>query len=686
MKFGPKLFLILTGLIVTLVVVASYGAKLVVERAFIPISEHAIDGAASVILGAIADRDRRSQLVIRPLVNDARIKAGLTARAGLADPEGLGGATPEEKVQNADDYFGSFMDEYWIDESDEGPQQNLLVLVGADGTLAYGESGDTKRLDLDKDVIDHRQLSTLLGATSATRPARMLWSGARLRSDLPIVPGLEKGLYLASATPVIYRSSGVGGDEMVGVAMVATDRIGLERVGAVGSDAVFIDKGAAIDSTFRLDGPGSDRTAALEKAAADWLATKPPTKGPAIPILLGNERFYAKALDFTGLVQGPVSAGLFYSRAREDKIQSDALQSILWAGGLFTLLSMAIAVALSRNLSRPINELSDAALKVAGGDLKVLVPATRKDELGDLARRFNQMVQGLRERALAKDALGRYLSREMADDVVMGGKGISLQGERRELTILFCDVAGFTTISEKLEPEELVGLLNQYLDAMVKVLITQGAYVDKFEGDAIMAFWNAPRHAADHAVHACHAIIEMRSAAKAISAKWKAEGKPEFGVRYGLNTGVAIVGNMGATDKINYTAIGDNVNLASRLEGANKQYGTEMMIAEETYEHARDHIEARELDMLKVKGKLRPVRVYELMARKGELTPQQTKVREGFTAGLRLYRERRFEEARVLFEAAADDGPSQTFAERCREFIAQPPPADWDGTYEMQTK
>jgi adenylate cyclase len=441
------------------------------------------------------------------------------------------------------------------------------------------------------------------------------------------------------------------------------------------------------ESTFGLHDGGVERTPQLEAAAVAWLTANSSVDGGAVQMDLAGSPYYAIPFKPAGaLSPGPVSAGLFYSRATELATTSRARTELEVIGAVLALFAVVAAVALSRGLSRPIAEISAAAGKVAAGDLKVSVRADRSDELGNLARRFNEMVQGLRERELARDALGHYLSPEMAADLMKADGKVSIQGLRRELTILFCDVAGFTTISEQLEPEALVTLLNRYLDQMVKVLIKHGAYVDKFEGDAIMAFWNAPRAAADHAVRGCLAILEMRAAALALSVEWKASGIPEFGVRYGLHTGIAIVGNIGATDKLNYTAIGDNVNLASRLEGANKQYGTQLLISEGTYEGARDRIEAREVDVVKVKGKAKPVRVYELLAVKGQLTPEQTKARDRFEAGLKLYRAQRFVEAKAIFDSAATDGPSRTFAERCRRFAEQAPGPDWDGTYEMETK
>lgn len=684
MKFGPKIFLVLGAVIFVLIAQGVVLSSRRLGSAYEQQSRDAIDTASGVIAATLSERKSRSQLLVRALTQDARVRAGLTTRAGGEDPQHLGGGTPEERRKNADDYFDSFLDEYWVEDSDGLPEQDFLLLVGKDGTIAYGESGDAKRERLDDTVMGQRQVGKLVGALADQDKARMLWSGPRLRTEVPPIPGLHSGVYFAAASRVAYAASGIGGDESVGIAILGTHRLGLERVIPTGADAVFVDGDQTIESTFGMRDAGS--APELERAAAAWLHQNKASDAGLVAISLGDARYYAQPLQLDGLVKGPVAAGVFFSRAREQQAV-DAAGFDQARNGLFAaLLALGVAVFFARGLARPISEISAAAVKVAAGDLKVSVPANRKDQLGDLARRFNEMVQGLRERALAKDALGRYLSPEMAQDVVSGQGSITLTGQKRELTILFCDVAGFTTISEKLEPEALVALLNQYLDQMVKVLISHGAYVDKFEGDAIMAFWNAPRATADHAAHACLAILEMRAAARALSAQWKAQGQPEFGVRYGLNTGVAIVGNMGATDKVNYTAIGDNVNLGSRLEGANKQYGTELMIAGETYEQAKEKIEARELDMLKVKGKLIPVRVYELMARKGELTAEQVKLREGFAEGLKLYRARQFKEALARFEAAAGDGPSRTFSERCRHFLDQPPEADWDGTYEMETK
>ncbi len=680
MRFGPKIFLVLVGLILTLVLITTGVASDQLGKTYAQTSFAAMQGAADVVRATLLDQDRRLHLLLRPLVNDARIRGRLSARNGLGQED----ATELRQIGN--DYFGSWMDEYLAVDRDHLPEQDLLLLIGKDGSVAWGSAGDVKQFELTDEVLGNQQVSKLIHSIpEGSDAARMLWSGPRLRTRAPIIPGLEHGLYFAEVNHVTYHTPGTGSDELAGVAVVASHRVDLTPLAAVGVDALFVDHGMVVESTFGRHDAGVEVTARLEAAAMAWLTEQADGGRPEV-VLAGVPHFAQAFEPGAYLTPGPVSAGLFYSRERELDTVSAVRRTQAQLGGLLVLLAVASAVVLSRGLSKPIAQIAAAAGRVAGGDLQTEVPPLGRDELGDLARRFNQMVKGLREREIARGALSQYLSPEMAADLLKGEGKATLQGRRRELTILFCDVAGFTTISEQLEPEALVTMLNQYLDLMVKVLIKHGAYVDKFEGDAIMAFWNAPRDSENHAASACQAILQMRAAAVALSAEWKAGGQVAFTVRYGLHTGVAIVGNIGATDKLNYTAIGDNVNLASRLEGANKQYGTALLISETTREAAREEIEVRELDVVKVKGKARPVKIFELLAARGELTPEQARVRNRFEAGLKLYRERRFAEAREQFLAEKADAPSSIFAERCARFLEQPPGPEWDGTYEMVTK
>ena len=212
---------------------------------------------------------------------------------------------------------------------------------------------------------------------------------------------------------------------------------------------------------------------------------------------------------------------------------------------------------------------------------------------------------------------------------------LKMGGERKVLTAFFSDVAGFSTISEKLSPEELVELLNHYLTEMTDITLKYEGTVDKFGGDAIIAFFGAPVPFEDHARRACLVSIEMQKRLEELRAEWRKEGKHELFVRIGLNTGPMVVGNMGSKNRMDYTMMGDSVNLAARLEGVNKQYGTYTMISEFTYEQARDFIEVRELDRIRVVGKKEPVKIYELLGKKGEMDEKVREILPTFNDGLK---------------------------------------------------
>lgn len=299
----------------------------------------------------------------------------------------------------------------------------------------------------------------------------------------------------------------------------------------------------------------------------------------------------------------------------------------------------------------------------------------------------------LRERnqkTLIRDAFGQYLSPKVVNILVKDPSRLKLGGERREMTAYFSDVAGFSTISEQLTPEELVALLNEYLTAMCDIISEYEGTVDKFEGDAIIAFWGAPLTQPDHARRACLAAIDMQRFMIDYRARLKAEGRPVLHVRMGMNTGDMLIGNMGSAQRMDYTMMGDAVNLAARLEGANKFYGTYSMISETTYAQVADAVEVRELDLIRVVGRREPVRVYELLERKGALAADRQALVEGYAAALEHYRAQRFEEAlagfRRVLDLDPDDGPSLTYSDRCQTFIETPPGADWDGVYQLTGK
>jgi adenylate cyclase len=256
--------------------------------------------------------------------------------------------------------------------------------------------------------------------------------------------------------------------------------------------------------------------------------------------------------------------------------------------------------------------------------------------------------------------------------------------------VIFTDLAGFSTISERLSPEKLHDLLTRYFREMMDILLTENATLDKFIGDAIMVYFGCPVADVTHPLRACRSALRMQDRLRELNADWKPLGYPPLSMRIGINTGSVVAGNMGTESIFNYTILGDNVNLASRLEGVNKEYGTATIISEDTYRKVADRVSARELDRVRVKGKSAPVAIYQLAALAGELAPSAAGLFSTYADGLRSYRERRWSEAEEAFTAILardpDDGPSAIMKMRSDEYGRNPPPDDWDGVYTMLHK
>jgi adenylate cyclase len=256
--------------------------------------------------------------------------------------------------------------------------------------------------------------------------------------------------------------------------------------------------------------------------------------------------------------------------------------------------------------------------------------------------------------------------------------------------VLFSDIRGFTTISERLDAEHLVALLNEYLTPMTNLVFKYDGTLDKYMGDAIMAIFGAPVAHPNHPVLACRTALDMMSALKELQAGWNERGLPALEIGIGINTGPMSVGNMGSEVRFDYTVMGDNVNLGSRLEGTNKQYGTHIIISEYTYEAAKAEVYARELDSVRVKGKREPVRIFELLGY-GEPTEKERALIDYFAEGLSLYKDQRWDDAidrfnRLREEIAPDDHTSRLYIQRCETMKENPPPEDWDGVFTMNTK
>jgi adenylate cyclase len=292
-----------------------------------------------------------------------------------------------------------------------------------------------------------------------------------------------------------------------------------------------------------------------------------------------------------------------------------------------------------------------------------------------------------------KQAFQHYVSPEVVDQMLKTVDNVKLGGERKHLTALFADIRGFTKFSEQMPPEDLVAFLNEYFSEMTKIVLDYGGTVDKYIGDAIMAFYGAPVAQADHAVRACKTAVEMNLHLKELHVRWEARGVPPIQIGIGIHSGDMIVGNMGSKERFDYTIMGDNVNLASRLEGVNKEYGTYIMISQATYnfckECQQDSWTVRELDTVRVKGKKESVTIYELCGY-GDFYAQKRDLVQKFNACLQAYKDRQWMQAIALFQEVLasypDDQPSRMYIERCTRYFHNPPPDDWDGVFEMHTK
>jgi adenylate cyclase len=284
----------------------------------------------------------------------------------------------------------------------------------------------------------------------------------------------------------------------------------------------------------------------------------------------------------------------------------------------------------------------------------------------------------------------KFVPAELVRGLLASGQEAKLGGKRQLLTIYFSDLEGFTTVSEQLEPEKLVELLGEYFAAMTGQILEEGGTVDKYIGDAIMAFWGAPNPRDDHALAACRTALKNQAKLRELQRDWQARGLPLLKVRIGLNTGEAIVGNIGSEDRLDYTAIGDSVNLASRLEGLNKYYGTTIMLSAATWLAVKDDVVARPLDKVSVKGKKHGALVYELLGMKGDTDEAIVMMAETYAAGLDAYSNKDWATARARFTSVIElrgaDAPSSQMLERIDELEASPPGQDWDGVYRMESK
>jgi class 3 adenylate cyclase len=546
----------------------------------------------------------------------------------------------------------------WVIEVGRSLQELTDSYIPAYGSLARTNIRSLERaLALRRMVIGKLQSSSSGDKSAAIRnviDAKSVEVEREARTARALINGLiEKGETLGDETALARL------DSRIDTAMADTRRelnAEIERLLAAldGGDAK-----ATADSLERVDALRDDLNQKLDAVRADMLA----------------------------LVK--TNAAKTVQKQR----QAMLIAAILTA--LAAALGLVFAALVSSGMARPVRRLLEGARAVEAGRLDETLDVTSQDEIGHLTTAFNRMVEQLRQKERMRETFGKYVDPRIVEGLI-DRPMLAVDGQRRVMTVLFCDVKGFTSASEGMTPQGLVKVMNRYFSVMSAPIRDHGGIIDKYIGDAIMAYWGPPfTEDADQARLASLAAIEMLARVASLRSEFPeilgVRSLPiSFDIRIGIATGEALVGSIGSELMMSYTVMGDTVNLASRLEGANKVYGSRILVSEATVAGAADAIEAREIDRVVLLGQTEPQAVFDILGRKGELTAAQTELLTHFSEGLVAYRARRWDEALRAFVAALEsvpnDGPSMTFIKRIDSLKKTPPGEDWDGSWRLAQK
>jgi class 3 adenylate cyclase len=367
--------------------------------------------------------------------------------------------------------------------------------------------------------------------------------------------------------------------------------------------------------------------------------------------------------------------------------------------GIVTLLAaivgFAFALLVSSGITRPVRLLLAGTREVEAGRFDKTITVSTQDEIGELAAAFNRMTEQLRHNERIRETFGRYIDPKVVQGLIDRPE-VAIDGQRRVMTIMFCDMSGFTSMSEGMTPRGLVKVMNHYFTVMSGPIRSNRGIIDKYIGDAIMAYWGPPFIEEDEpALLAGLAAIDMVDQVPALQQQLPdllgIRAMPGLcDLRIGIATGEVLTGSIGSELMMSFTVMGDAVNLASRLEAVNKTYGTRILISQATADAIGSHLELREVDRLAVAGQSAPQSVFEVMGRAGALTAAHESLRSHYAEGLAAYRARRFDEARAAFNAALEavpgDGPARALLARLAQFEVNPPDEGWNGAWRLQQK
>lgn len=350
---------------------------------------------------------------------------------------------------------------------------------------------------------------------------------------------------------------------------------------------------------------------------------------------------------------------------------------------IILLVSFILTYRLARRISGPIVALAEEAAKIQELDLNGKINIHSKiHEINDLAHAMSSLKTTMQ-------SFSYYIPKTLVKQLINRKQSIHVGGKMKEVTLMFTDIENFTSVSEVIPPEKLVIYLSEYFEEVSKIIMSCSGTVDKYIGDAVMAFWGAPINDRHHVLNACHAALKLQHKLSELNRVWKREGRPVFETRIGLHVGEVIIGNMGSSERMNYTAIGDSVNLCSRLEGLNKNYGTSIIVSENIYTVVKESFLFRQIDLVAVKGKSKAVKIYELVAQvKGDNsllpTDEQLDFCQSFDRAYKLFLTRQWEEALESFKRLNPprhmDKTISLYVFRCKQYLIEPPSKEWDGT------
>ncbi|NEO84568.1 MAG: hypothetical protein F6J87_09990 [Spirulina sp. SIO3F2] len=444
-----------------------------------------------------------------------------------------------------------------------------------------------------------------------------------------------------------------------------------------------------IETTQSTDGSTIQNLIPVERIQDKAIVALTQTKrggqaAKTIEFKVGNETYWGRLLELEGETKPPWVIGLVLPRADVMAQVEYNNQINLLLGLVSVIISAFLVASVSKSISRPLQNLAKATEEIGQFQLRSL------QWKPSIIMEIERLTQTIEETKLSLRSFQKYVPADLVRDLILNGEEAKLGGRTKTLTVYFSDIANFTALSEQMTPKELVDHVGHYLGKMSETILENQGTVDKYIGDAVMAFWGAPVENERHAKLACQAALKNQAVLQSLREDWRLQKLPIFHDRIGIHTGEVIVGNIGSAQRMNYTILGDSVNVAQRLESLNKYYGTRILISQSTLDEVRDDVVVRHIDYIAVKGRQGAIHVYELIGWQGDVDLKQVAAATLYSEALADYHQRRWDDALVKYEAYLRDAPADKAAkvliERCQYYKANPPDSSWTGIYRANMK